>query len=246
MTRLIILLALIPTVVHAEPKMVIHVLNTHYVTPEVFAADLKDLDNTITQEQIDKQYLEFLDELEKIQEWQRVAFLGFVDAFNVKEVYVEGLTEKNHKGTLKFIETLKKYEKDKTPPESDFDRLVEAQNKIDLLELGAAGQLVITGQLKTILPADDSKVMEAANPLQSDGKIVFNKKAIEAREDAIINNLRKSDNKIVMVLLGRGHDLEDNIKRLMSKCRYRRVDYVSKSPKVMEAIRRRTKNEKTD
>jgi hypothetical protein len=47
--------------------------------------------------------------------------------------------------------------------------------------------------LKTIVPAEDSKAMAAANPVRSDGTVVFDLKAAHAREDAIARNLLKDD-----------------------------------------------------
>ncbi|QDU08150.1 hypothetical protein [Gimesia aquarii] len=222
MSRLIILFALLPAPLYAEPKTIIHILNYHYVSPEVFAADLKDQDSTITQEQIDKQYFEFLKRGGSLQKEQVKLLRRLIKRYKLKSVYIEGLTEKNYKDTMRFIETLKKYDKTKTPPESDFDRLVEAQNKIDLLELGAAGRLVVNGELETLLPAEDSEAFEAANPVRSDGKVVFDKKADEKREDAIVRNLLKGSG-VVVITLGENHILGDNIQRLSPGVKYRRV-----------------------
>lgn len=226
MRRLIVLLALLPLPAYAEPTTIIHILNDHYVAPEVFAADLKDQDSTITQEQIDKRYLEFLKKVKSLQKEQVKLLRRLIKRYKLKSVYIEGLTEKNYKGTMRFIETLKNYEKTKTPPESDFDILVEAQNSIDLNELGAAGQLVVNGELETLLPAEDSEAMEAANPVRDDGKVVFDKEADERREDAIVDNLLKGSG-VVVITLGEDHDLRDNLKRLSKKVHYRRVKVIS-------------------
>lgn len=87
------------------------------------------------------------------------------------------------------------------------------QNRLDLLELGAAGRLVVKGDLKTLLPTEDSKAFEAADPVRADGTVVFDKKADEARENAIVRNLLKSDG-VAVIVLGGAHDLADNLKRV--------------------------------
>lgn len=225
MKRLLILIAMLPGPLYAEPTVIIHILSYHYVTPEVFAADLKDQDSSIPQKQIEKQYFDFLKEVESVQREQVKILRRMIDRYNLKGVYIEGLSEKNYKGTMRFIEILKKYEKQKSPPESDFDRSVEAQNKLDLLELGAAGRLVVKEELSTLLPAEDSEAFEAANSVQSDGSVEFDIKANERREDAIVRNLLKGS-RVVVITLGKDHDLQDNIRRLSPKVRYRRLDIV--------------------
>lgn len=226
-----LILLLFPLPAHAEPTTVIHILNWHYVSPEVYATDLKEQDSSLTQEQIDQQYHEFLKSVDAIQNQQMQLLRGLIKKHKLKAVYLEGLTEKNDKGTMQFIETLKKYEKTKTAPESDFDRLVTAQNRLDLLELGSAGRLVVKGELKTLLPAEDSKAFEAADPVRADGTVVFDKKADEAREDAIVRNLIKAEG-VVVIVLGGDHDLSDNLKRLARQVKYERV----RVPKYREVV----------
>tara|TARA_R110002111_G_scaffold248400_1_gene312030 strand:+ start:45465 stop:46145 length:681 start_codon:yes stop_codon:yes gene_type:complete len=210
---------------YAEPATIIHILDTHYVAPVAFAADLRDQDSGITQEEIDKAYSQFLRSVESSQRGQMRALRRLIKEHKLKGVYVEGVTEKNHKGVLRFIQTLKKYEASKQdPPESAIDKMVAVQNSIDLMELGAAGRLVVSGELQTVLPVEDAAAFEAANPLKPDGKIVFNEKAGERRENAIVRNLQKGSG-VVVITLGAGHDLRDNLKRLGVACKYQRAKY---------------------
>lgn len=167
MTRLLILLTLLPTQLYAEPTTIIHILNRHYVTPEVYATDLKDQDSTLTQEQIDKQYSEFLEDLEARQRFQVVLLRQLIKRHKLKSAYIEGLTEKNYKEIMKSIESLKKYEKTREAP---FDAIFEVLAWQDKIELGAAGQLVVKSELETLLVTEDSEAFEAANPVRSDGK----------------------------------------------------------------------------
>ena len=72
------------------------------------------------------------------------------------------------------------------------------------------GQLLIDGHIKAVVPAEDAKAFEAANPVQADGRIVFDEKANEAREDAIVTRMMKASGTAVLVL-GGSHDLSDNV-----------------------------------
>lgn len=219
MTRLLILLALLPTAVHAEPTTIIHILNRHYVTPEVYATDLKDQDSTLSQEQIDKQYFEFVQGLEARQKEQVKLLRRLIKTHKLKSVYIEGLTEKNYKEVMKSVESIKEYEKTKEDPPNEILDFLTWQDK---LVIGAAGQLVLKGELEALLVTEDSEAFEAANPVRSNGKIVFDKKADERREDAIVRNLLKGSivrnllkgSGVVVFVHGEGHDLRDNLRRL--------------------------------
>ncbi|QDT94150.1 hypothetical protein [Gimesia algae] len=234
MSRLFpLIFLLLPLQTHAEPTKIIHILNWHYVSRDDFAADLRtEIGKSQSDDQIDKEYLSFLDDVKAIQKEQAELLRRLIKKHDLNAVYVEGLTEKNHKGALKFINTMKNYEATRQPSDDPIDRLVKAQHHLNLLEAGAAARLVMTGELKTLLPAEDSKAMEAANPVQADGSVVIDKKADEAREDAIVKNLMKADG-VVVIILGGGHDLSDNIKRAESNCKYERVA-VPKYRGVME------------
>ncbi|MCR9230465.1 MAG: hypothetical protein NXI29_05590 [bacterium] len=224
MSRFILAFSLLFTLpVNAEPTKVIHILNWHYVSRDDYAADLKSsTGKPLTDDQINKEYLAFIDDVQTIQKQQMELLRGLITKHKLKAVYVEGLTEKNHKGILEFLESMKKYERARKPSEDRLDRLIEAQHQLDLLHVGAAARLVMSGELKTIVPAEDSKAMEAANPVQPDGTVVFDLKAAHAREDAIARNLLKAEG-VAVIILGGGHDLTDNIKRVGGSCKYERV-----------------------
>jgi len=70
--------------------------------------------------------------------------------------------------------------------------------------------LLIDGHIKAVVPAEDAKAYEAANPVQADGRIVFDENANEARGDAIVNTMMKASGTAVIVL-GGAHDLSDNL-----------------------------------
>lgn len=233
MVRLLFIAFLFQDCVYAEPTQVIHILNWHYVSRDDFSADLRtEIGKSQSDDQIDKEYLSFLDDVKAIQKEQADLLRQLIKKHGLKAVYIEGLTKKNHEGTMKFINTMKDYEATRQPSDDPIDRLIEAQHQLNLLEAGAAARLVMTGELKTLLPAEDSKAMEAANPVRADGSVVFDKKADEAREVAIVKKLLKADG-VVVIILGGGHDLTDNIKRAGGGCKYERAA-VPKYRKIAE------------
>ncbi|QDU07981.1 hypothetical protein [Gimesia aquarii] len=233
MNRLITLILLMfPTFAYAEPQAVMQFLDLPYVKMEDFSSDLGSHSNyqLPVRERV-KEYMKFLKEVEAVQDQQKIVFRMLIKKHNLKEIYVQKLTEKNYKETMMFIEKLKAYEKNKNPE----DYFAVAQNKIDLLKLGAAGQLVVSGELEAIRPADDSKALEATNLIGPDGKVISDKKANEAREDAIVKNLLNSDSLTAVIILNSDHDLSDNLKRLANVRRYEQFAV----PKYKEAINRR-------
>ena len=149
----------------------IHILNRNYVTPEVFATDLKDQDNTLTKKQIDKQYSEFLEGVEARQKEQVELLRRLIKKHKLKSAYIEGLTEKNYKKVMKSIELLKKYEKSKEDLLDTFLELFAWQDKI---ELGAAGQLVVKGELENLLVTEDSQAFKAANLVRLSSTALLN------------------------------------------------------------------------
>ena len=76
----------------------------------------------------------------------------------------------------------------------------------------------LDGSMPTIegleaLPAESVEALLQASPVTPDGKIEFNADTMEKREDAIVRRLLDSG-PVVIVILGGGHDLADNIERL--------------------------------
>jgi hypothetical protein len=54
-----------------------------------------------------------------------------------------------------------------------------------MLQLGAPGRLLADGALAEVLPLDDERLLEAANPATPDGRVRLDAAKVEAREAAI-------------------------------------------------------------
>ena len=78
----------------------------------------------------------------------------------------------------------------------------------DVLHLGAAGQIFLSGEITNIRPSESLETYEQADPLK-DGTVVLDEKAIERRQDAIVRVL--TANNVSLVILGGAHDLADNL-----------------------------------
>lgn len=97
---------------------------------------------------------------------------------------------------------------------------------IGRLRIGAAGQLQMTGALKT-RPAEDKAAHEAARPVRENGEVIFDPMLNDAREDAIVKNVLAGGPVSVLILSG-AHDLSNNVPE---GCQYIRV-----GTKAYEAI----------
>jgi hypothetical protein len=197
----------------SKPKqIIIHLLNWHFISKEDYAADLSDLSNgKLSEEEFEKRYLEFLKDVEAIQKEQKQILRYLIKHHKVQSVYMEGLTEKNLSAFSSFIKTLREFEM----PEDDgaFDLFLKEQYRRDKLQMGAAAQLLISNELKAVLPLENAEAFESANPVSKDGKIRFDKGKEEKREEEMIKSLLKGQGMKVIVL-GGGHDLTDNIRQM--------------------------------
>jgi hypothetical protein len=170
--------------VTSEPiaRRVIQIDDWHYVRWEPFAADLRDGDPSITDEDIDLAHTRHLVEVRAVQAEQIEVLRALAD-LGVKEVFVERL----------MVEDLPL-----------LPHLLTAADS--MTALGAAGELHRQGVLK-ILPAETLAAHRAANPLTEDGTIEL-KARIDAQHADIVGQLATRE-PLAVVVLGAQHDLTD-------------------------------------
>lgn len=170
---------------------IIHVLNWHFVSREDFALE-GDSDA----------YEAFLDDVEAVQ----VEQMTFLKRLGVKKVSYEGLTPENHPAYVKRAATLQKLHR----PDGDggIDLLLKGFIREDTLQLGAAGRMLMAGQIEQVSPAEDEELLDKANPVR-DGKLVFDETANKAREDAVVRLLLQERESVL--IMGGSHDLTDNV-----------------------------------
>lgn len=92
-----------------------------------------------------------------------------------------------------------------------------------LRELGAAGRLLIAGEIDEVLPLDDAGRLDQAKPITPSGKVSIDTVKLTARHDAQVKAVL--DNAAFgLIILGGAHDLSDSIRRLgRNRCEYIRL-----------------------
>ena len=170
---------------------VVHLLNWHFVTREDFAL----LDDVA-------KYETFLEGVEAVQREQVV----FLRKLGARKIHCEGLTDKNRAAFVERVATLKALK----PPKGDspVELLLIKFIREDSLQLGAPGRLLMSGDIDEVLPAEDAKAFDGANPVKG-GKVSFDASAVKRREDAIAKRLLSAKESVIV--LGGDHDLSDNL-----------------------------------
>ncbi len=222
---------------------IIHIADWHFVPKDEYAADLRSLSTeTVSDEEIDRRYAELLDEVELIQQQQIELLRSLIQKHGVKQIHVEGLAEKEEfifdakvsslrKVGLELVELKKEKEQlfALGDPDDDTQKIIkgieeiEAQHRSDLLHLGAAGRLLLSGEIEAVLPLEDADTHSASNPVKEDGSVSLDHEKIEAREDAQVR-LVLDGGPVAVIILGGAHDLSDNLERQSDgKAEYIRV-----------------------
>jgi len=138
---------------------IIHVANIHVVDFDDFVLDVRDeYGDTVTDAEIAADYEEWLAITRRVQASQRALLRGLIRDHGADRVYCEGLTDADMPAYGAIIRALSNGARDPSTPA--------------LMRLGAAGQLLIVGELREVLPAED----EAAY-LVPVGKPVIRRKA---------------------------------------------------------------------
>lgn len=239
----------VANVTRSEPNgqpthRIVHLLDWHFITRDDYAADLGSAsDMPQSDEEVDRSYAEFLDEVEDVQR-QQLAFLrALARNHGVTRVHIEGLAERDRfifdakidalRDIGQKITELRKQrdalaaESEDDPEASDLvagNEEIEAQHRRDILQVGAAGQLLLSGEIEVVLPLEDADAYAKADPVGDDGTVRFDQEKIEARQDAQVRLLLES-RPFCLAVLGGGNDLSDNAERISGgQAEYLRVE----------------------
>jgi hypothetical protein len=167
---------------------IIHLRDLHFVPRDVFSQDLRDQHKDISDEEIDKAYRELLDEIESVQKNQ----FEFMKRLGLKQIHLEGLFPRDSLIYKRMVE------------------LAKDNNELKR-RVGAAGRLMLYDSKVKVTGVEDPELYSLANPVKGT-QIVFDEKANEKREDAIVRQLLS--NPVSVVILGGTHYLADNIRRI--------------------------------
>jgi hypothetical protein len=212
---------------------VIHVKNWHWVPKPQFALDLLDQEPGLTSDEIDRRYAQLLDDVERIQLEQVELLRQLTVKHGVKAVFYEGVTDDNLPTVRTTNDRLRRLERLQTNRHGGgIDQKIaflSGELRDEFLQLGAIGRLIRAGELEDFLALEDSRSLDAADPVGPDGAVHFDPVANERREDDMARRLVKGG-RVVIVVLGGEHDLGDNLQRLEPSVEYIRLD----TPKYRE------------
>jgi hypothetical protein len=191
----------------ADPSLtIVHIRDWHFVEKKAFAIDVRDVsDEQLSDNEVDELFEEHREAVALVQKQQK----RLIRKLGIKQVFQEGFTAEELPAYQKRIGILRDFRKYLPIDDRPLSQFARYEYQTDMLQIGASGQLLIDEKIDATIPADDAKALEAANPIK-DGRIVFDEKAIEFREDAIVTNLQTTTGTAVLIL-GGAHDLSNNV-----------------------------------
>jgi hypothetical protein len=229
---------------------IIHLRDWHFVPKELYALDMKDVHGReLTADEIDRLHQELLLEVELVQIEQMAVLRCLIRHHRLKKVFSEGFSPNELEAyrekiavlkamdqeqlpkVRKQLEEVRKLKEGSTGETKEKTEAIESQlvmmlddHKHRLLEMGAAGRLLISGELVDVLPLEDADALEKAKPISPSGDIRLDLGKIEARHNAQVKTvMREGTVTVAVIVLGGAHDLSASIRRASGNCEYLRV-----------------------
>jgi hypothetical protein len=227
---------------------IIHLRDWHYVPKDLYALDMKQVhERELTEQELDQLHKELLLEAEIVQLEQMAILRCLIKHHGLKRVHSEGFSPNELEAYREKIAVLKAMEQDQIPKLRQ--QLEEVRQLIDtlngeakekaqgierqlvalldahherMLEMGAAGRLLIAGELEEVLPLEGDGALEKAKPITPDGSVKVEENKLEARHDAQLRELTKAG-PVCVIVLGGAHDLTGSIRRAGNGWEYLRV-----------------------
>ena len=229
--------------VNKPTHRIIHLRDWHYISRDLFAIDHRD--EALTDEELDQRYQKFLQGVDSVQLEQMTLLRTLIQQHGLKRLFCEGLASRDMPNYWEKISILKDMEANQIAQlkrqlnevrellvqSPDPEAQVMEEKILDLLygnywrlvEMGASGRLLVSGEIEEVLPMEDYEILDAANPVTSEGQVQFDEKKVQARRDAIVKNVLKAG-PFGLMILGGDHDLSENVQRVgEGKCEYIRV-----------------------
>jgi hypothetical protein len=163
-----------PPIIPPTPAPIIHIADWHWSPVN----ECNDTDNRELVEEIQQQQMDAIRKL------------------GVRQVWVEGQSDQT---IAEFREHIRKLRDVRVEGDSPVDQLIRDLYQEDLLQIGAAGRLLLQGEIDDVLPLEDHDAWQAAKPVDCERNI----NADPAREQAMANRLPPG----AVIVLGMGHDL---------------------------------------
>jgi hypothetical protein len=83
--------------------------------------------------------------------------------------------------------------------------------QLDVLPLGTAGRLLMSGDVEEVLPLDEAKLLEEARPIDPAGRYHLDAAELSARHDGQVQAALK-DGPFAQASLGGAHDLTESLR----------------------------------
>lgn len=131
--------------------------------------------------------------VERVQKQQMEA----IRELQVREVLIEGESDETIAEFRRHILQLRRVKL--SDGDGPVDQLIRDTYEEDLLEIGAAGRLLLEGAIDDVLPLEDHEAWQAAGPIGCEIQAAAN----DSRERAIARRLPRR----AVIVLGVGHDL---------------------------------------
>lgn len=227
---------------------IIHLRDWHYVPKDLYALDMKQVHGReLTKQEIDQLHQELLLDAEIVQLEQMALLRCLIKHHGLKRLHSEGFSPNELEAYREKIAVLRAMEREQIPKlrqqledvrplidtlngetkekaqgiERELLALLDAHNE-RMLEMGAAGRLLIAGELEEVLPLEGDGAMEKAKPITPDGSVKLEENKLEARHDAQLRELKKAG-PVSVIVLGGAHDLTGSIRRAENGWEYLRV-----------------------
>ena len=223
---------------------IIHLRDWHFVPKVDYAIDVNDAHGRkLPEAEFDLLYQKLLHEVELVQIEQMAVLRCLIKHHGLKRVFAEGFSPAQVDAYRERIAVLKAMEDQQIPRiqeqlkevrklledgadektqviNTQLEKMLE-NHKHRLLEMGAAGRLLIARELEDVLPLEDGDTFDGASPIAATG-LKFDSEKVEARHDAQVSLVAKEAT-VAVVVLGGAHDLSASVWRMGGECEYLRV-----------------------
>lgn len=229
---------------------IVHLRDLHLVPSDLFAIDVRHAaGRPLADAEAARLYEEHLLEVELVQIEQMAILRCLSRRHGLRTVRIEGLTAKEVNLFRERIESLKEIKKDEDAARKQLAEVRELMRAMDpatsryrqaatierdllgligqsrplLLEVGAAGRLLMAGEIDGVLHLDDEAALDEANPVTPGGRIRLDAAKARRREDAMVK-AALDRGPFSLIILGGAHDLSGSVRRRAGgDCEYVRV-----------------------
>ncbi len=219
---------------------IIHLRDWHHVPKDIYALDMRQAHGReLSADEIDRLHQELLLEVELVQIEQMAMLRCLIKHHGLKRVFAEGFSQGEQEAYREKMTVLKAMDRKQIPQireqleevrmlieGSTGERQEKAQeietqllklldeHKHRLLEMGAAGRLLISGELEDVLPLEDAEALDKAKPITPTGVVKPDPRKIEERHDAQVKAVLKAGTgTVAVIVLGGSHNLNDSLRR---------------------------------